>query len=308
MPGIKQLVKYISDDVSINVAQWVLAGQTPGGYPTLNSFGNVSPIGSIASLSAVGISPMLVTTVAPHGLSTGAWVTIFGATGHNSSTWPETPDPPAFQHSINGCWQVTAVSATSFTVSDGATPGASNGYYTFGGSIVSSPLTDGHILLGGQHVAEGSAPPRIVFTLPRSEWPDKGMWNPSTANPQDDLGTQKLARSINTELYVFKVFVWGQYVNTALGIGGDPEGGDKDVTQLLYHQIIRSIDQMARGTWDITPGSFTKEQTGAATINSAGEEFVFFLKIGSPIPETFLEFAPPLNRPGLNMIPNPQTG
>jgi len=134
------------------------------------------------------------------------------------------------------------------------------------------------------------------------------MWNPSTANPQDDLGTQKLARSINTELYVFKVFVWGQYVNTALGIGGDPEGGDKDVTQLLYHQIIRSIDQMARGTWDITPGSFTKEQTGAATINSAGEEFVFFLKIGSPIPETFLEFAPPLNRPGLNMIPNPQTG
>lgn len=285
MPGIKQLIKYISDDVSIQLALSVLGGSY--------GLGKVASVGTVAGLSALGVSPMVVTTSAPHGLTSGQWVTIFGAVGHHSATFPNPADPPAFQHSIDGAWQVTVNDATHFSVADGLTPGVSNGYYASGGTIVTGPLTDGHVLLGRQHLAEGSSAPRIVFCLARSEWPGKGMYDPSTAQPQDSLGTQKLARSIWTELYVFEVHVWGQLV-APYAPQGDPDGGDKDVTQLLYQQIIRSLDQMARGSWDILPGRFTNEQPGAATLNRAGEEFVFFLKMGSPIPENYLQFAPPL--------------
>lgn len=309
MPDIKRLVKLISDDVSINMAQWVLAGQTSTGYPAKNSFGSCAPLAQVASVSAIGVSPMQVQTAAPHNLSTGQWIVIFGAIGHNSPNWSpaNNTDPPSFQHSINGAWQVTVIDATHFSVADGVTPGVSNGYWVSGGTVCSSPLIDGRIAFGAQHIAEGLAPPRIIFALPRSEWPGKGMYDPSTANPQDDLGTQKLARSLWTELYVFEVHVWGQYVDTVAGVAGDPEGEDKNVAQQIYQQVIRSLDQMARGTWDISPGRFTAEQT--AVINKMGEEFVFFLKIGSPIPEVFLEFAPPgtsLRQPTFS--PNPQTG
>lgn len=304
MPGIKILNKLISDDFCVNIAQLALGGQS--------GVGKVTQVATVANIDRS--TPMVVTTTAPHGLETGAWVTIFGCVGtQNSGGTP--PSQPAFDLAINGAWQVIVTSPTTFQVSDGVyidptgsaapraiSPGAPNGFYVSGGTVVTGPLPDGHILLGQQHIAENASPPRVVAIWRRSEWPGKGVYSPSTASPPPDLQTQKLARSLWTELYVIEFHVWGQQVPP------DPEGGDKDVTQLLYQQLIRSIDQMARGTWDLLPGRFTKEQPGATNLMAAGEEFVFTMKIGSPIPEVDLEPVPTGTALGITFSPNPSTG
>jgi hypothetical protein len=304
MPGIKALNKLISDDVCVNLAQLAIGGQT--------GIGTVTNVGTITNVDRS--TPMNVTTSTPHGLLTGDWVTIFGCNGtQNPGGVPASQ--PAFDLSINGAWQVLVTGATTFQVSDGVridpagiaspvavTPGAPNGYYASGGTVVRGPLPEGHILLGQQHIAENSYAPRIVAMWRRSEWPDKGMYSPSTASPPPDLQQQKLARSLLTERYVIEYHVWAQQVPP------DPEGGDKDVAQIIYQQIIRSVDQMARGSWDILPGGFTKEQPNATNLMAAGEEFVFVMKIGSPVPETLLEPVPAGTSIRFTFSPDPSTG
>jgi hypothetical protein len=300
MPGIKAFTKYVSDDVSISLAQQALAGTI--GIGTATFVANVSNVSNT--------TPMVVTTSTNHGLQTGQWITIFGALG-NAPGGP--PNPDAYQHSINGAWQIIVLSPTTFSVWDGVnmssgspvgvTAGVSNGTYTSGGAIYLGPLTDGHILLGRQHVAEGSSPPRIIFVFKRSEWGDKGMYSPATAAVQpSDRRYQWLARSLVSEIYVVEVHVWGAFVPV------DPEGGDKDATQLLYQQVIRSIDLMVRGAWDLTPGAFTREQAGQTALNTFGEEFVFQFKIGTPVLESVLEFVPSGTKPSITFSPNPSTG
>lgn len=300
MPGIKAFTKYISDDVSISLAQAALAGTT--GVGTVTTGANISNVSSS--------TPMVVTTATPHGLATGQWVTIFGALGHLSATYPNPPDPPAWQHSINGAWQIIVLSSTTFSVNDGVTPaaasvtpGVSNGIYISGGTVYLGPLVDGHILLGRQHVAEAGSPPRIVFVFKRSEWSDKGMYSPATALVEPtDRDYQTLARSLVSEVYVVEVYVWGAQVPA------DPEGGDKDATQLLYQQVIRSLDLMVRGAWDLTPGAFTREQSGQTALQTYGEEFVFQFKIGTPVLETTLLIFPSGVVPNISFTPNPSTG
>lgn len=303
MPGIKAFTKYISDDVCIQLAQQALSGTT--------GIGTVSTVANISNVSSA--TPMVVTTSTPHGLVSGAWVTIFGAVGHFSPTWPNPPDPPAWQHSINGAWQIIVLSPTTFSVSDGVnmsgvspvsvTPGVSNGTYASGGTVYKGPLVDGHILLGKQHLAEGSSPPRIVFTFARSEWSDRGMYSPATASVEPtDRDYQTLARSLVSEVYVVSVWCWGAQVPA------DPEGGDKDATQSLYQQVIRSLDLMVRGAWDVNPGAFTREQPGQTALMNFGEEFVFQFKVGTPVLESVLSNAPTGVAPTLNFVPNPSTG
>lgn len=307
MPGIKAFTKYISDDVCVSLAQLALAGQNGVGTATL-----------VANVSGVtNASPMVVTTATPHGLTTGQWVTIFGCLGNQLAVYPNVsagpPNAPAFQLSINGAWQIIVTSPTTFTVWDGVnlsgaspvgvTASTSNGTYTTGGAVYTGPLVDGHILLGKQHLGEGSSPPRIVFVFKRSEWGDKGMYSPATAAVQpSDRAYQSLARSLVSEVYVIEVHVWGA------AVPADPEGGDKDATQLIYQQLIRSLDLMVRGAWDVSPGAFTREQPGQTALQTFGEEFVFQFKVGTPLPELVLEFVQPNTAPVITFSPNPSTG
>jgi hypothetical protein len=290
MPGIKIFTKYISDDVCVSLANAALTGTTGVGTVTFKA--------NVAAVS--GATPMVVTTSSPHGLTTGQWITILGVLG-NQPGGP--PNVPAFQLSINGAWQATVIDATHFSVAAGAPPSISNGTYVSGGAVYTGPLVDGHILLGRQHLAEGSSPPRIVFVFKRSEWGDKGMYSPGTALVEpSDRDYQTLARSLVSEIYVVEVHVWGAQVPA------DPEGGDKDATQLLYQQVIRSLDLMVRGAWDVTPGAFTREQQGQTALAALGEEFVFQFKVGTPLPESVLLQAQTGTAINLTFSPNPSTG
>lgn len=71
----------------------------------------------LAITAATNASPIVVTTSASHGLSTGDVVTILGALGNTAA---------------NATWIVTVVNATQFSL-DGST---GNGAYTGGGRVV----------------------------------------------------------------------------------------------------------------------------------------------------------------------------
>jgi hypothetical protein len=73
-----------------------------------------NPGTSIAGLS--NASPIVVTTTNPHGLSSGAYVTIFGAGGNTAA---------------NGSWQITVIDATHFALN----ASAGNGVWASSGSL-----------------------------------------------------------------------------------------------------------------------------------------------------------------------------
>ena len=141
-------------------------------------------------------------------------------------------------------------------------------------------LTEGHILLGPEYVAESSAPPRIVFVPKGSTWGPKTMAARPTVAAAE-LTLEIAARSLLTEEAGFDVAVWGQAAIP------DP-ANDYDATQVLYQQVIRSIHTIAHGCYKLSPGRW---DAGSKLVVD-GRLFVFGVSFSTPLVDRILEQAP----------------
>lgn len=275
MPGWSQLVTLVSLDL-VNT----LVG---AGYVT-----RTFPISG-----ASNANPVVLTCVSPHGFIWPIHVVISGATGNTA---------------INGVFIAAPISDTQLTLYSMAPDGtlstvSGNGAYT-GGATVSTALTDGKILTGRQHVFEASSAPRIVFVPVSSKWGPKSVYNRSNVqgSPSAEQMRQNQTRSLRTETTVFETHVWG------IANPPDPDGGDFDATQTLYHQLIRSLHLLAPGNYNITDGIFTDQQASGSQLVRAGHEFVFSVTFDTPVFDGIvnpqgvvippLNFAPPGTAPG----------
>lgn len=140
-------------------------------------------------------------------------------------------------------------------------------------------LVDGKILIGRQFQFEQSAPPRIIFTPVSSEFPMKDVYNVSRLN-QGGYTVEQLRqmtnRSILSDKITFEVRCWG------VSSDQDPDD-DYDYTQALYHQVIRSILELARGSAEFTAGKWTDATFNSGQLVRDGREFVFNATFGTPI-------------------------
>ncbi len=146
-------------------------------------------------------------------------------------------------------------------------------------------LTDNKILLGRQYQMEHSAPPRIVFVPIRGDFPMKDEADRSQI--QQGYTAEQLLRgqntSIRTEKLTFEVRCWGVSSNN------DPDY-DYDYTQALYHQIIRTCEEIAKGAYSASGGDWTDSTYNAGQLVRDGREFVFKLTFDTPV----LRFVIPL--------------
>lgn len=140
-------------------------------------------------------------------------------------------------------------------------------------------LTDGAILLGRQYVAEGSAPPRVVFVPMGASFSAKDVYS-NTGLPS---AAQTANPSLATDTINFEVHCWGASLNQ------NPED-DFDYTEVLYQQVIRSVSQLARGSCMFTNGTYTSSKANAGQMIRDGYEFVFNVQLQRPITERVLPF------------------
>lgn len=152
-------------------------------------------------------------------------------------------------------------------------------------------LTDGAILLGRQFQFEQSAPPRIIFTPTKSTFPAKDIYGPSPITRSGPYTAQELAQirneSIRSEFITFEVRCWGVSPdqNPAL---------DFDYTQALYQQVIRTVNEIAYGSYELSGGEWTDSKFTSGQLIRDGREFVFNLTLFTPIQKrlTALPLAP----------------
>lgn len=140
-------------------------------------------------------------------------------------------------------------------------------------------LTDGRILLGRQYVAEGSAPPRIVFVPMSAAFSAKDTYS-STGLPS---AAQTANPSLATDTISFEVHCWGAAPDQ------DPDD-DFDYTEVLYQQVIRSVSHIARGACKFTNGSYTNSKANAGQMVRDGDEFVFGVTLDRPITTRVVPF------------------
>lgn len=156
------------------------------------------------------------------------------------------------------------------------------------------PLTDGKILLGRQYQFEQSAPPRIIFIPVRSDFPAKDVYNrsPTGGGYTAEQLAQNKNPSVLSDQITFEVRCWG------VSLDQDPDI-DFDFTQVLYQQVLRTCDKLARGTYVASSGDWTDAQFSSGQLVRDGREFVFKLTFGTPI---LLFLAPLLSAPN-NVAP-----
>jgi hypothetical protein len=114
------------------------------------------------------------------------------------------------------------------------------------------PLVDGAILLGSEHVAENSSPPRIVFVPTQSKFTNKNVKSPWTSTSAANRKVQNNYRAILTDEFTFDVQCWG------VAVPPNP-ANDYDATQVLYQQVIRSIHLLTVGNYEIEGGEWDNE-------------------------------------------------
>lgn len=142
----------------------------------------------------------------------------------------------------------------------------------------SPPLVDGQILLGPQHKAENSAPPRIILIPKRSDFTQREAYSASTTRAYT---LEQIAQNANPPFYTdkitFEARVW------SVDASNNNPDGDYDATQLLYHQLMRSCFDIARGSVAFGKGDWTDVQGGSTVVMTDGREFVFTITFDTPV-------------------------
>lgn len=236
-------------------------------------------------VAATNATPIVLETAVPHGVL--AANPIHGVvTGVGGNT------------SANGVWELTALDETHLTLTTYSPAGAransvGNGSYT-GGGTVQVALPDGRVLLGRKHVQRGGAPPRITFVpYGAGGWAFAAYGGviPDAARPTSlaaettEQQRMLLQRQIATEKQRFEVHAWG------CAVPPDPDFGDYDVTQALYHQVIQSVFSLCTGM-DILQGKWQSSDPKIAQWDKRGQEYVLIVEIDQPVLDAALLFVP----------------
>ena len=156
------------------------------------------------------------------------------------------------------------------------------------------PLTGGKIYLGRQHVFEASSPPRIVAVPRRSKFSGRDVYNASVVSgyPSAEVRLQNQVRSVATDSVLFEVHVWGcQWAGSPLAPSPDPDY-DFDWTMLLYQQLIRSIHNLAEGSYALSDGDWPDQTPQGSQLDRLGHEYVFGVTFLTPVLDALLPFAP----------------
>lgn len=144
----------------------------------------------------------------------------------------------------------------------------------------------GKILLGRQRQFEQAAPNRIIFVPMGSDFTPKSVANPQSAASiaYSAEALRMLAqRAILTEAYNFEVRVWGVGANV---------DDSFDITQAYYQQVIISSHNLMAGCYQVGSGKWTDANVNASQMVVDGREFVFGLKIATPVLGQLLQYAP----------------
>jgi hypothetical protein len=249
--------------------------------------GLVSQTKSIASVS--NTSPIIVTTATPHKWPLGRQYhgVIDGVGGTTEA---------------NGLWAMVPTGAStlrlfSYDMDGTQVPSIGNGAYTSGGTLRTA-FPEGSILLGRRNVAMMGAPaaPRIVFVPTATPgWdlePYGGVIPPGTlprarANETSEQQFMLLHRQLATEHTRFEVHVTGS------AVPADPDYGDIDATQALYHSLYESMFRlMTPDRARVIGGVWASQDEDIQTLNTHGQKWVGVVEIMQPVTDASLTFVP----------------
>lgn len=246
---------------------------------------------------ASNATPIVIETAEPHGVRTGLSIhlVVAGVVGNTAANNVDATDGVT-----NNAWVASPTDPTHLALYNMSPTGAlvastGSGAYVSGGTATAA-FTDGRILLGREHIYEQSAPPRVVFVPTVGKFAGKDVYNASlTAGyPSAEVRRQNQLRSIRAEHTLFEVHVWGAAVTP------DP-ADDFDATQVLYHQVIRTAQVIAAGTYELSDGRWMDQDANASQLVKSGHEFVFGLALGTPVLDRLIPYAPS------NVAPDPTT-
>lgn len=266
-------------------------------------------IGALVSLLSLDMTrklvaaSMVVTTLTVVGATNATPIILETSTAHNlRRPTHAVVSGVAGNAAANGVWVLTPTDTTHVSLSTFSQAGAvvnsvGTGSYTSGGTIQIA-FPDGSILLGRRNVALSSAvaTPRIVFVpMGSSAWnldPYGGVIPPATlprsrASETDEQQLMKRSRQLNTERQRFEVHV------TGCAVPADPDFGDFDVTQAIYHSLYESMFNM------ITPdrarvlsGEWVSQVETIQTLDVRGQKWVALVEIAQPVLDNPLSFVP----------------
>lgn len=236
---------------------------------------------------ATNATPIVITTAAPHGILRPTHAVVSGVGGNAGA---------------NGIWVMTRVSPTKLaltTYTPGGVPQNSvgSGSYTSGGTAKIA-FPDGSILLGRRNVAMNMAwaAPRIVFVpkdSPAWDFESYGGVIPPATLPRrlsDETTEQKvmkLQRQLATEFHRFEVHV------TGVGTPPDPDFGDFDATQALYHALYGSLfDLISPSRAKVLGGRWVSQDESMQSQDTHGQKWMGIVEIHQPVVDNPLAFVP----------------
>jgi hypothetical protein len=252
------------------------ATATPGSpYPSLR----------IVDCTGHGVSPIVITTEYPHGVSGrvqgcgGMSCIIDGVLGNTAANnidanpKSETCGLPA------GTLAVPLSTTTLALYGQDPTYGnlvalTGNGAYTSGGTITPA-LGDGSILIGRDTAKEQSSPPRIVL-IPRAVQSIPREASMPAANRNIERRAEIQQRSVGSDVWAFDVHAWGQ--------SQPPDAANDFIAASALRDCIRySLNALACGTSSTDAGVWDDEKALALTNIKAGHLLSFGITIKTPV-------------------------
>lgn len=245
----------------------------------------------IVDCTGTGVSPVVVTTAHPHGVSPrlsacgGMSCVVLGVTG-NTAALAIDQDPQSRTVGLpQGVLAVPLTPTTLALYSQNTVPGSSaygqlvaivgNADYTGGGTLTPA-LTDASVLLGRPTTREHSAAPRIAL-VPRTISPRQGKPsspNPAVRNPERRVMIQQ--RTIATDTHTFDVHAWGE------ASPPDP-ATDYVATTVLRDCVQSAVYDLISDAGDTGPGVWDDEKERATQLIKSGHLLTFSITISVPI-------------------------
>lgn len=255
---------------------------------TTNS--NYSPL-QIVGCTGNGVSPVVITTAYPHGVSSrasgcgGISCVITGTLGNSA---PSNIDQDPQSRTVGLPQGVLAVPLSPTTLAiyaQNTVPGTQtygqlvatvgNGTYASGGILVPA-LTDGSLLIGRPTTREHSAAPRICF-VPKSIAPRQGKPsspNYPARNPERRVLIQQ--RTIAIDVHQFEVHAWGE------ASPPDP-AQDYMATQVLRDCVQSAVYDLLSDAGDTQGGVWDDERERSTQLIKSGHLLSFGVTISVPV-------------------------
>ncbi len=251
------------------------------------------PFPPLAIVGCTGntVSPIVITTAYPHGVSSrgvGGMSCIIAGVGGNLAANNIDTDPRSRTIGLPAGVIAVPTGATTLALyGQDPTSGAlvaltGSGAYT-GGGTVTPALTDGSILLGRDTIREHSSPPRIVMIPRGSKWGARNVGLPFNRTAEHRAQTSQ--RTLRNETLAFDVACWGQATPP------DP-ARDYDIARALAHAVIDSASLIFGATDTFADGVWDDEKERATQQIKAGHLFTFGIGFAVPVLDNALPYAP----------------